>query len=129
LLDFQNRIFSVIVPKGPYIDTGHVLSSLRDIDLRVLAAFIAQSRCPTWRSTHLIQNLNAEGTSRLRIQPSVTKFSNRVSLTLTSNDLDEKAMFIKDEENYVEYPPNTIYVLTGLKSGSNALPGEIGKIG
>ncbi len=32
------------------------------------------------------------------------------------------------EENYVEYPPNTIYVLTKLKSGSNALPGEISKI-
>jgi hypothetical protein len=96
LLDFRNRMFSVIVPKGSYTDEGHVLSSLRYIDLRVLVAFIVQSRCPTWRSTHLVQNLNAEGTSRLRIQPSMTKFSNKVSLTLTSNDVDYRAVFAKD---------------------------------
>jgi hypothetical protein len=41
----------------------------------------------------------------------------------------ERSTWLITEENYVEYPPNTIYVLTRLKSGSNALPGEIGKIG
>ncbi len=40
----------------------------------------------------------------------------------------ERSSWLITEENYVEYPPNTIYVLTRLKSGSNALPGEIGKI-
>jgi hypothetical protein len=40
----------------------------------------------------------------------------------------ERHTWLITEENYVEYPPNTIYVLTRLKSGSNALPGEIGKI-
>jgi hypothetical protein len=40
----------------------------------------------------------------------------------------ERLSWLITEENYVEYPPNTIYVLTRLKSGSNASSGEIGKI-
>jgi hypothetical protein len=86
----------VEIPEGRYRHESHVLSSLSDEDLRAFAAFIAQKRTPTCGITHSTRKLNADGNSTLKIQQLQTKYSCRVSLTITSDDANYMAQCYGD---------------------------------